>query len=233
MKIMASVISCLALAAGLLAIPAPASGATCSTGPYQSYVEKFLGLPVNGVASQADCDKVASWQRDNGIKPAAGYAGPVTYGVMKRKVSASSRQSYCPSYSRVVCVDLTSQMMWISESGKRVWGPFAIRSGRDGYETRTTLNRGGYCPNKYSRGTLDYCKIFHRDITGYSNIWDTPMPYAMFFDGSIAFHTSTRYIYDSLGSHGCVHILPNKAAWLWSQMPLNTKVYVFGRKPGT
>jgi lipoprotein-anchoring transpeptidase ErfK/SrfK len=59
------------------------------------------------------------------------------------------------------------------------------------------------------------------------------MPYAMYFDGSIAFHTSTRYIYDSLGSHGCVHILPNKAAWLWSQMPLSTKVYVFGRKPGT
>jgi hypothetical protein len=132
----------------------------------QSYVEKFLRLPVNGVASQADCDKVASWQRDNGIKPAAGYAGPVTYSVMKRKVSALSRQSYCPSYSRVVCVDLTSQMMWISQYGKRVWGPFAIRSGRDGYETRTTLNRGGYCPNKYSRGTLDYCKIFHRDITG-------------------------------------------------------------------
>jgi L,D-transpeptidase catalytic domain len=55
----------------------------------------------------------------------------------------------------------------------------------------------------------------------------------MFFNGGQAFHTSDRYIYGTLGSHGCVHILPNKAAWLWSQIPLNTKVHVFGRKPGT
>jgi hypothetical protein len=144
------------------------------------------------MASQADCDKVASWQRNNGIKPAAGYAGPTTYGVMKRKVSALSRQSYCPSYSRVVCVDLTSQMMWISQYGKRVWGPFAIRSGRDGYETRTTTNRGGYCPSYRSTGTLDYCKIFRRVLSDYSSVWDTPMPYAMYFDGGEAFHTSDR-----------------------------------------
>ena len=233
MKIIASIISGLAVAAGLLAIPAPASPATCGTGPYQSYVEKFLGLPVNGVASQADCDKVASWQRDNGIKPAAGYAGPTTYGVMKRKVAASSRQSYCPSYNKVVCVDLTNQMMWISQYGKRVWGPFAIRSGRDGYETRTTTNRGGYCPSYRSTGTLDYCKVFRRVLNGYSSIYDSAMPYAMYFDGAEAFHVSDRYIYETLGSHGCIHILPNKASWLWSNMPLNTKIYVFGRKPGT
>ena len=233
MKIIASIISGLALVAGLLALSGPASAAGCSAGPHQSYAEKYLKLPIDGVNSATDCAKIKAFQSDNGIVPAAGYAGPTTYSVMKRKVSARSRASYCPAYSRVVCVDLTSQMMWISESGKRVWGPYAIRSGRDGYETRATTNRGGYCPNKDSRGTLDYCKVFHRNLHGYSSKWDTPMPYAMYFDGGEAFHTSARYIYDTLGSHGCVHILPNKAAWLWSQIPLNTKVYVFGRKPGT
>jgi hypothetical protein len=198
---------------------------------YQSYVEKFLGLPVNGVASQADCDKVASWQRDNGIKPAAGYAGPVTYSVMKRKVAALSRQSYCPSYSRVVCVDLTSQMMWISQYGKRVWGPFAIRSGRDGYETRTTLNRGGHCPNKSrAPSTTARSSTVTYPATPASGIPLCPTPC---ISTALLPFTPRLVIYDSLGSHGCVHILPNKAAWLWSQMPLNTKVYVFGRKPGT
>ena len=60
------------------------------------------------------------------------------------------------------------------------------------------------------------------------------MPYSMFFDGGEAFHTYTeRYIYNSLGSHGCIHMLPSKASWLWDHMPNGTKISVFVRKPGT
>ena len=128
---------------------------------------------------------------------------------------------------------MTNQMMWISENGKRVWGPYAARTGRNGYETRTTQNRGGYCPNYKSTGTLDYCKVYHRNRYAFSTLWDVPMPYAMFFDGGQAFHLSTRYIYDEPGSGGCIHILPNKTAFLWNFMQNGTKVYVFGRKPGT
>lgn len=223
----------IALVLGLLSLPTTASAAECATGPYQSYAEKYLGLAVDGKNSAADCLKIKAFQSDNGIKPVAGYAGPTTYKVMQRKTSARSRASYCPAYSKVVCVDLTSQMMWIAKEGKRVWGPYAIRSGRNGYETRVTRNRGGYCPTWRSTGTLDYCKVYHKNINAWSSIWNVPMPYAMFFDGGIALHTSSRYIYDEPGSGGCVHILPNKASYLWNNIPTGTKVFVFGRKPGT
>ena len=59
------------------------------------------------------------------------------------------------------------------------------------------------------------------------------MPYAMFFSGGIAFHTSDRYLYDTLGSHGCVHILPKVAKKMWNRVDVGTTVQVFGRKPGT
>jgi L,D-transpeptidase catalytic domain len=233
MKKIFSLLVGLALSAVLLGAAEPASAASCSTGPYQSYAEKYLKLTVNGTASQNDCDKIAAFQRDNGIKPAAGYAGPTTYKVMKRKTAARARAGNCPAYNRVVCVDMTNQMMWISENGERVWGPYAARTGRNGYETRVTQNRGGYCPSWKSTGTLDYCKVYHRNMNAWSTIWDVPMKYAMFFDGGQAFHVSTRYIYDEPGSGGCVHILPNKADYLWNTMQNGTKVYVFGRKPGT
>ena len=218
----------------LLSPATPASSADCQTGPYQVQAEKYLGLVQDGVNSPADCDRIKSFQTDNGINPAAGYAGSVTYSVMTRKTSARARVGYCQvKVGRAVCVDLTSQMMWIAQDGKRVWGPYAIRSGRDGYETRTTWNRGGDCRSRTSSGTADYCKVFRRVLNDWSYAWSSPMPYAMYFDGGIAFHTADRYIYSEPGSHGCVHMLPNKAAWLWSQFPLGTKVAVFGRKPGT
>ncbi|MBA3528148.1 MAG: L,D-transpeptidase [Propionibacteriaceae bacterium] len=225
----------IALVALLAVAPASASAATCTagTGPYQKQVEAYLGLPVDGRNSYSDCLAIQAWQSRNDIVPAAGYAGPLTNMVVSHKILARSRASMCPALSRVVCIDLTSQMMWIAESGKRVWGPYAIRSGRDGYETRTTYNRGGNCRSKYSTGSADYCTVFWKDRDHYNATGDH-MPYSMFFDGGEALHTyKERYIYDPLGSHGCVHMLPSKAQWLWDHIPYGTKISVFGRKPGT
>ncbi len=225
----------MAVAALLVSTPAPASAATCTAGdgPYQKQVEAYLGLVVDGHNSPGDCLVIQAWQVRNDIVPAAGYAGPLTNMVVSHKILARSRAAMCPALARVVCVDLSSQMMWIAENGKRVWGPYAIRSGRDGYETRTTLNRGGSCRSKYSTGSADYCTVYWRDVDHYNSTGDH-MPYSMFFDGGEALHTyQERYIYNSLGSHGCVHMLPSKAAWLWDHVPVGTKIAVFGRKPGT
>jgi hypothetical protein len=216
--------------------PAPAAAAvacTAGTGPFQKQVEAYLKLPVDGRNSASDCVAIRSWQADNDIVPAAGYAGSLTNTVVSRKKQAESRRAQCVTLARVVCVDLTSQMMWIAENGRPVWGPYAIRSGRNGFETRTTLNRGGDCRSSTSRGSADYCTVYRRHRDHY-NVNGAHMPYSMFFDRYEAFHTyRERYIYNSLGSHGCVHMLPSKAPWLWTQMPLGTKVAVFGRKPGT
>jgi hypothetical protein len=78
--------------------------------------------------------------------------------------------------------------------------------------------------------------LFHvqsKDIDHVSSIFGSPMPYAMFFSGGQAFHTSDRYLYDPLGSHGCVHILPKIARKMWNRVDVGTTVQVFGRKPGT
>ena len=225
----------IAAAALLVAAPTTASAASCTAGdgPYQKQLEAYLGLTVDGHNSTSDCLAIQAWQVSNDIVPAAGYAGPLSHRVVDRKLLALSRASTCPKLPRVVCVDLTSQMMWITEDGDRAWGPYAIRSGRKGYATRVTANRGGDCRSKRSRGSADYCTVFRRD-RHHVNATGARMPYSMFFDGGEALHTYTeRYIYDSLGSHGCIHMLPSKAAWLWDHLPIGTKIFIFGRKPGT
>ncbi|MDP9393171.1 MAG: L,D-transpeptidase [Actinomycetota bacterium] len=192
------------------------TAAACSTGPYQNQVEAYLRLPVDGVNDDEDCEAIQRFQRRYAISPAAGYAGRVTYGLVKRFQLAKTRLDICTVRRKVVCVDLTSQVMWIAEDGKRTSRLQPVRSGRDGYETR--------------RGLFD---IYYKNIDHVSSIYGSPMPYAMFFSGGQAFHSSDRYLYDEPGSHGCVHVNLKAIARLWEIMPVGTKVHVFGRKPGT
>ena len=71
------------LSLALGAAPAQAApSCTTSAGPYQKQVEKFLGRPVDGKQSTTDCKAIQAFQTKHGITPNAGYAGPVTWGVM-------------------------------------------------------------------------------------------------------------------------------------------------------
>src|SRR5690349_24616181 len=84
---------------------APAQAASCTTqaGPYQKQVEKFLGRPVDGKQSTADCKAIKAFQTKHGISPNIGYAGSVTWGVMdlmtKQKAVGSNpnRDGKCPT----------------------------------------------------------------------------------------------------------------------------------------
>lgn len=202
-----------------VAVAAPASAATCTagTGPYQRQVEAYLGRVVDGRNSAADCAAIAAFQARYGISPAAGYAGPTTYRVVQRLKSARSRAGLCAPRAKVVCTDLTSQTLWIAERGRITFGPYPMRSGRNGYETRSPVTK----------------RVYWKHIDHVSSIYRSPMPYSMFFDGGEAFHVSNRYLYGEPGSHGCVHILPRIARAMWDRVPVGTYVQVFGRKPGT
>ncbi|MEV7004422.1 murein L,D-transpeptidase, partial [Streptomyces sp. NPDC093982] len=69
------------LALTIAAAPAQAApSCTTQAGPYQKKVEKFLGRPVDGKQSSADCKAIQAFQTKHGITPNAGYAGPVTWG---------------------------------------------------------------------------------------------------------------------------------------------------------
>jgi len=199
-----------------VAVANAATACTAGTGPHQKKLERFLGLVPDGTNSKSDCRAIRRFQRQNGIVPAQGYAGKVTSKLVTRLRHSVDRADRCAPQAKVVCVDLKSQTVWIAKRGVTKWGPYAIRSGRDGYETR----KGSF-------------HVQSKDIDHVSSIFGSPMPYAMFFSGGQAFHVSDRYLYDPLGSHGCVHILPKVAQDMWDRVNVGTAVQVFGRKPGT
>ncbi|MFI9600397.1 L,D-transpeptidase family protein [Streptomyces sp. NPDC052043] len=203
--------------------PAQAASCTTQTGPNQKQVEKFLGRPVDGRQSAADCKAIRAFQNKHGITPNIGYAGPVTWGVMnlmnKQKAVGKkpNKSGKCPvNKGRIACVDLTLQLSWIQDGGRLVYGPVPVRTGRKGYATRTGLK-----------------KIYWRHIDHYSTLYNVPMPYSQFFDGGEAFHSVTLSMWNPPGSHGCVNMTKKDAKKYWSLLKKGNAVYVYGRKPGT
>ncbi|MEU1374203.1 L,D-transpeptidase [Streptomyces triculaminicus] len=213
----------LTVALGAGSAQAATSACTAGTGPYQAKAERFLGRPADGKQSAADCRAIRDFQRDHGISPAIGYAGAVTWGVMDlvgRQRAAGSNPNAagtCPTNKgRIACVDLTRQLSWVQDGKKLKFGPVPIRSGRDGYETRTGLK-----------------KVYWRSIDHWSTIYKVSMPYSQFFDGGQAFHSIDGSVWSAPGSHGCVNMRRGDAKSYWSLLKNGDDVYVYGRKPGT
>jgi hypothetical protein len=202
---------------------AVAASCTTQTGPYQKRVEKFLGRPVDGKQSPADCRAIKAFQTKHGISPNIGYAGPITWGVMdlmnKQKAVGNNpnKDGKCPTNKgRVACVNLTLQISWIQDGSRLKYGPVPVRTGRDGYETRTGAK-----------------KIYWRNKDHVSSIYDVPMPYAQFFDGGQAFHSVGVSVWSPPGSHGCANLRGGDAKAYWNLLKTGDDVYIYGRKPGT
>jgi lipoprotein-anchoring transpeptidase ErfK/SrfK len=204
--------------------PKPKPSATgCSQGEDQRDVEKYLAqlggfgqVTVDGQQSAADCAAIKKFQQRYGISPAVGRAGPTTADVARRL--ASTRTDQCRTGSGLtICVNLTQQTFWVMRSGQVVMKPTVIRSGMSGYATPT---------GTYSIGW--------KNIREWSNPYEVWMPYWQQFTGGIGFHETTTYIHNkSIGSHGCVNLLPVDARKLWDLTKVGARVYVFGRRPGT
>jgi len=200
--------------------PATAAPAPCTTGtgPYQRELERHLRLGGDGRQSAADCEAIRAFQSRNGVRPADGYAGLATYRTMlvveaRPDPNAAGR---CPVRDhRVACVDLDRQLMWVQSGRRVVFAPVPIRSGRDGYETRTGWHT-----------------VYWREIDHYSDLYEAPMPYAQFFDEGQAFHGSNGDLYSG-GSHGCVNLRLDDARRLWDTLAEDDSVFVWGVKPGT
>jgi hypothetical protein len=208
-----------------VAFGAPAQAASCTTrtGPYQKEVEKFLGRPVDGRQSPADCKAIQAFQTKHGISPNIGYAGPITWGVMdlmlQQKAAGKNpnKAGRCPTNKgRIACVDLTRQLRWIQDGKTLMFGPVPVRTGRDHYETRTGAK-----------------KIYWRDKDHWSDLYDVAMPYSQFFDGGQAFHSIAGDVWSPPGSHGCVNMRKGDAAKYWDMLRNGDDVFVYGRKPGT
>ncbi|MGP3688082.1 L,D-transpeptidase family protein [Streptomyces sp. IBSNAI002] len=203
----------------------PAGAASCNlgTGPYQRQVEQFLGRPVDGRQSAADCTATRAFQARHGITPTQGYAGPLTWQTMSTILAqraagkTPNRAGNCPvNRGRIACVDLTRQLSWIQDGAALKYGPVPVRTGKNGTETRTGLKR-----------------IYLRSIDHWSTVYDVSMPYAQFFDGGIAFHSTTKSMWNPPGSGGCVNMRSADAKAYWNLLGKGEDVYVYGRKPGT
>jgi lipoprotein-anchoring transpeptidase ErfK/SrfK len=197
--------------------PAAHASTSCSapTTSHQMSVERYLGRPVDGHNGRGDCLAIKVWQHYHSMY-VTGSADYETWRLTRRVTKARSRMHYCPRHRLVLCVDLTSQMIYRMERGRLTFGPFAGRSGRNHYETRTGMHR-----------------IYYKDKDHVSSIYRVPMPWSMFFSGGQAIHYTDRYLYNHLGSHGCVQVSWRRVRYLYYHAPVGTRVYIFGRKPGT
>ncbi|MFD5710541.1 L,D-transpeptidase family protein [Streptomyces pharetrae] len=192
----------------------------CSTrtGPYQRQVERWLELTVDGKQSAADCEAIRVFQVQHGIKPAIGFAGPVTWAHMQLLAARANPDAAkkCPVRThRVACVDLGRQLTWVQQGEKVVFGPVPMRSGRAGYGTRTGWHT-----------------IYWRHKNHASTLYNTPMPYSQFFSGGQAFHAVYDTIHTTVGSMGCVNLRLQDARKLWDVLRTGDRVYVWGRRPG-
>lgn len=88
--------------------------------------------------------------------------------------------------SAEACVDLSANQAWLMDHGTVSYGPVPISHGKPGYETP---------PGVF---TVTFKNKDHRSSI-YNN---APMPYAVFFNGGIAFHEGNL----QQQSHGCVRL---------------------------
>lgn len=204
---------------GEVARMAPAAPCTRQTGTHQRHVERWLKLPVDGRQSATDCAAISAFQRKEGIRPAIGYAGPVTWARMRWLTARANPNAAkkCPTRAyRVACVDLPRQLTWVQEGGKVLFGPVPIRSGRAGHPTRTGWHR-----------------VYWRHKNHWSSLYNTPMPYSQFFSGGQAFHAIYGDIHSPPGSRGCVNMRFTDAHGLWQTLRSGDRVFAWGRRPGT
>lgn len=201
----------------------PSADPGCPQGEYQRQVERDLArlggfgrVIVDGRQSPEDCAAIKKFQRRYGIVPAEGRAGPVTADVARRL--AETDTSRCEARKGTTfCVDLTRQTAWVMRNGRVIMKPTVVRTGMPGYATAT-----------------GHFQINARNLKEWSRPYKVWLPYWQHFTQGMGFHETTTYLHDkSLGSHGCVNLLPQDARRMWELGSIGTHVHVFGRRPGT
>lgn len=113
---------------------------------------------------------------------------------------------------RAMCVDKTSRSLrWVVDGV--VLRTVEVRFGSDELPTR----EGAFT-------------VFRKSRDHVSSLYDTPMPYAMFFSGGQAVHYSPDFAANGYNgaSHGCVNVRDRAAvAWLFDRVGLGDKVIVY------
>jgi hypothetical protein len=158
------------------------------------------------------------------VEPHDALGGPPAFPAgfdFDAAVPPATSPSECTKAKRIICVDKTTYIATVYESGKPQWS-FYVRPG-DARGARYRTGEG-------------YGRISHKSRNHISSIYGTPMPYAMFITWEKypvtgeAFHLS--YQFQSEGyfgaSHGCMGVGSEAAMKrLWDSTPAGTRVFVY------
>ncbi|RLV50512.1 murein L,D-transpeptidase [Nocardioides mangrovicus] len=139
-----------------------------------------------------------------------------TYGqkhnVVGQSASTKARLDARCTTGRAICVDKTSQTLrWVVDG--RVKATMAVRFGASYSPTREGLFHVGW-------------KSEHH----VSKLYDSSMPFAMFFSGGQAVHYSSDFAARGYAgaSHGCVNVRDyDGVRWLFGQVQVGDKVVVY------
>ena len=123
-------------------------------------------------------------------------------------LTALDRES-CPAKA-TACVDLTRHLTWLQSAGRVTFGPVRAEPGPQGSAHATP------------RGAFQVSWKAGPNFV--SNIYNEPMPWAVFFaPGGIAFHGGSL----TTPSHGCVHLTDENAHYYNDHLPVGAEVVVF------
>ncbi|GAA5063253.1 L,D-transpeptidase [Nocardia callitridis] len=108
----------------------------------------------------------------------------------------------CSSEARA-CLRLGTNEAWLMRDGKVTYGPTQISHGRPGYETP---------PGVFA--------VFHKNEHHWSTLHNSPMPYAVFFNGDIGFHEGPV----QEASHGCIRMTHDGASTFFRELQVGDVV---------
>ncbi|AUH41011.1 hypothetical protein CXR04_12760 [Streptomyces sp. CMB-StM0423] len=170
-------------------------------------------------------DAVSAFQEDRGL-PRTGETDVVTWERLLARTDEPTRDELYPPTSqamekpdprcnegRVLCVSKRSDTLRWMKDGE-VLAAMDVRFGSQ------------YTPTR--EGAFE---VFLKSRHHVSTLYDTPMPYAMFFSGGQAVHYSADFAANGYAgaSHGCVNVRDEaKIAKLFGDVRVGDKVVVYG-----
>ncbi len=160
------------------------------------------GFPVTGEVDRRTLDRLHAMTTEPTPAELANQLGENVAGALDPRCTTG----------RVLCVDKSSRTLrWVVEG--EVVKTFDVRFG------------GEFTPTREGAFSVAYKSRDH-----VSSLYDTPMPFAMFFSGGQAVHYSPDFA--SVGyngaSHGCVNVRDyDGIAWLFDQVQVGDKVIVY------
>ena len=187
------------------------------TGPIVSLVQQRLvwtGLPlkVTGVYDAATAKAVKKFQ----VKQLLSSNGRVDKATFTRLAQVTRRGAKldprCKGAVEVLCIDKSQKVLRFLVHGKLKM-LLDVRFGSPALPTR--------------EGVFD---VYAKSRFHVSTLYDTPMPFALFFSGGQAVHYSM--FFHAVGyaglSHGCVNVRDmSSMSKLFDEVPIGTKVVIY------